>query len=79
MLSSLRQPLTPRPYIDECLTWRRGLSEVVVRSLASDYLRGIIEPCTTDAFQEYEYRWGPHEKGPQRISKPKKARAKRVK
>ena len=40
------------------LKWRKGLPEVLVRSLAVDYLRGIVDESTTDAFEEYQARWG---------------------
>lgn len=54
------QPSEGPSYEELCLEWRRSLPEAIVRSLAADYLRGIIEPCTTDAFAEYEYRFGRH-------------------
>lgn len=54
--------------------WRRSLSDENVRAMAADYLRGMIDECNSDAFQEYELRWGPHSKhnspdGPKRRKK----------
>lgn len=42
------------------LEWRRSLSDLLVRSLAADFLRDIVDECTLDAFEEYEHRFGKH-------------------
>lgn len=47
-------------YEDARLKWRKDLPDVLVRELASEYLRGMVDECTTDAFHEYESRWGVH-------------------
>ena len=53
----------PPGYIELCIEWQRSLPDEIVRSLAAEYLRGMVDPCTLDAFHEYERRWGPHHKG----------------
>lgn len=40
------------------LEWRHSLDDMTVRSMAADYLRGEQDPCNTDAFHEYEHRFG---------------------
>lgn len=42
------------------LAWRQSLPEWLVRSLASDYLRGQVDECNHDAYLEYEHRYGSH-------------------
>lgn len=64
----------PPGYLELCIEWRIGLSDEIVRSLASDYLRGMVDPCTQDAFNEYERRWGPHHKGVRAPKASKKSR-----
>lgn len=43
---------------DARLAWQRGLTEKDCRELASEYLRGRIDDSTTDAFEEFERRYG---------------------
>jgi hypothetical protein len=59
-------------YDDQRIIWRQSLAEDVLRSLASDYLRGMVDESTADAFREYEHRWGPHVKGNRGLSKKSK-------
>lgn len=61
-------------YDEQRLTWRHQLSEVDCRSLASEYIRGIIDECTTDAFKEFEKRYGTYIKG--QTANPSKAKTK---
>lgn len=61
--SSLFIPERPASYIELRMQWRYRLSDTEVRELASEYLRGMVDECTTDAFAEYERRFGKHVKG----------------
>lgn len=65
---------------EQRLRWRASLSEVEVRSLASDYLRGMVDECNADAYLEFVHRFGAHTKN---VAKPKgkskKARRKHLK
>jgi len=45
------------------MQWRKELTDTDVRALASDYLRGVEDECTEDAFKEYELRFGKYIKG----------------
>ena len=49
-------PSEPGSSIDHRLAWARALREVELRSLASDFLRGIKDECTEDAYNEYQRR-----------------------
>lgn len=49
-------------YVDQCLLWRRGISDTDIRAMASDYLRGDADPANLDAYLEYQHRWGQHTK-----------------
>lgn len=39
-----------------CDDWASSLSEVNLRALASDYMRGIIDESTEDAYNEFRLR-----------------------
>lgn len=65
-------------YEAQRMDWRRSLSDIHCRELASDYIRGRVDDCTTDAFREFEARWGKHIRGNGVQRKPsKKTKAKR--
>lgn len=69
--------LSPLSLEDQRLEWRKAQNEATIRSLASEYLRGIIDDCTTDAYLEYEQRFGPHTKGNKTtIKRPRKSKRK---
>lgn len=61
------------PLTEERMIWCKSLKEVELRSLASDYLMGRIDETTSDAFIEFELRFGPYVKGDNTPSKSKKA------
>ena len=46
----------PESSLDQRIIWARSLREVELRSLASDFLRGIKDECTEDAYNEYQRR-----------------------
>lgn len=52
---------------EQRMAWRRAQPEHVIRSLASDYLRGSVDECTTDAYHEYQDRFG---KKPNKAGRP---------
>lgn len=54
--SAERPELTPIEYDLACSEWARGLSETNLRSLASDYMRGVRDESTEDAYEEYQRR-----------------------
>lgn len=58
---------------EERMLWRRSLPDDILRSLASDFLRGLVDECNADAFAEFEYRYGAHVKGAKRIAHDSKA------
>lgn len=43
-------------YDEAVMSWRANLSTADVRSMASEYLRGIKTPENIDAYAEYLYR-----------------------
>jgi len=55
------------------LEWRRSLDDMTVRSMAADYLRGETDACNTDAFREYEHRFGKVTKSQRKHGKKSKA------
>lgn len=42
--------------------WREKQPDDIIRSLAYDYARGLIDECTSDAYEEYQLRWGKQKK-----------------
>lgn len=70
-------PSAPLSYDDQVLAWRKNLTETDCRSLASDYLRGIKQPDTHDAYDEYQERWGEAESNRAASRDKKKARQSR--
>jgi hypothetical protein len=53
----LREPkVSPADYDALCINWARRLTEGNLRALASDYMRGIRDESTEDAFEEYKRR-----------------------
>lgn len=52
--------MNDQQYEEARLQWRRSLPDNLVRSLAADFLRDIVDECTLDAFEEYEHRFGKH-------------------
>jgi hypothetical protein len=57
----------------DVLEWRHSLDDMTVRSMAADYLRGDRDACNTDAFHEYEHRFGKVTKSQRKHGKKSKA------
>ena len=51
-------------YMQQRIAWRRALPDLVVRELASDFLRGHKDEMYEDAYQEYLDRFSHQSKGP---------------
>lgn len=62
---SLHQPPS---YDEQRIAWRKSLPELIVRELASDYMRGRQDECTYDAYLEYERRFGKRPPSPRGLA-----------
>jgi len=54
MRDSLNQELSDA---EQRIKWRRGLSELDLRALATDHLMGRCDESTADAYEEYLLRY----------------------
>ena len=61
-------------YVLDVLAWRRGLSEMNVRSLAYEYITGNIAEECRDAYLEYLHRFGKDNRRGPRKEFPKRSR-----
>lgn len=60
------------------MAWRHRLSEKDCRELASEYMRGMRDQCTLDAYEEFVERYGDPTLPPEKQSRSKlKGKAKR--
>lgn len=53
-------------YMAERLAWRKSLTDTDVRALAYEYKVGNYDECSTDAWAEYQERFGDRANGPQK-------------
>ena len=60
--------MSPDDYLMQRLEWRKRQTDTVIRALAYDYRVGLIDECTSDAWDEYMVRFGPNARGPQQES-----------
>ena len=51
-----RPEISPSEYDDLCHTWARQLTEGNLRSLTADYMRGVRDEVTEDAYEEFQRR-----------------------
>lgn len=63
-------------YMMDRMIWARSLNDTDVRAMAADYLRGQNDECSTDAYQEYQRRFGEHSK--QAVAQNRSKRAERA-
>ncbi len=58
-------PASSPSYEAQRLAWRRSLTDADVRALAYEYKVGNYDECSTDAWAEYQDRFGDRANGPQ--------------
>lgn len=61
-------------YQEDRERWRASLTDTDVRALAYEYKQGKVDDCTTDAWAEYEYRFGDRANGPRQEFTQKRRR-----
>jgi len=74
-MSNVRSLRAELSYDELRIEWCRSLNDMTIRDFAADYLRGIVTEDTTDAFAEYERRFGKYVKG--QSAAPRKAKKRR--